>query len=231
MIDQRYERNIPSISEAEQTLLTYKKVLVLGCGGLGGYLLEYLARLGIGNITAVDGDVFENSNLNRQLYSAPHLIGRSKVETAARRIRILSPDTVITPVRCFFNEQNADQLVTGQDLVFDALDDLPSRLLMEDACERQQVTFIHGAITGWNIQAAVGRPGRGILRKIYGRYEKNMTPDTESLCKTSLPMTPAMCAAIQVSEALKLLTGHTPSLDGKMLLFNLKTMKEITIPL
>lgn len=231
MIDQRYERNIPSISEAEQALLSSRKVLVLGCGGLGGYLLEYLARLGIGQITAVDGDIFEAGNLNRQLYSAPHLIGHSKAEAAARRISIISPDTMLIPVRYFFNEKNADQLVAGQDLVFDALDNLSSRFLMEEVCERQQVTFIHGAITGWHMQAAVGRPGRRILHQIYTNHKKSISSDMENLYKTSLPMTPAMCAAIQVSEALKLLTGQEPSLDGKMLLFNLKTMKEIMIPL
>ena len=70
MIHPRYTRNIPALTEAECELLAEKKVCVIGCGGLGGNVLEHLARIGIGMITAVDGDVFDQSNLNRQLLSS-----------------------------------------------------------------------------------------------------------------------------------------------------------------
>lgn len=227
-MDKRYERNIPAISETEQAGLASKKVLVIGCGGLGGYILEYLARLGVGHITAVDGDVFEVSNLNRQLNSTPELIGYRKAAAAVRRIKIIAPGIDILPVEAFFGEENADRLIRNQDLVIDALDNIPSRFLMEDACERQKVTFIHGAILGWNMQVTVGRPGSRVLHRIYG-------PDTVSTCsdavsKTSLPMTPAACAAVQAAEAVKILTGHEPSLCGRLLLFNLETMEQIIIP-
>lgn len=78
MTETRYERNIPALEEQEQKLLSSRRVLVIGCGGLGGFILESLARLGVGHITAVDGDVFEESNLNRQLYSSPALLGQKK---------------------------------------------------------------------------------------------------------------------------------------------------------
>lgn len=230
MLSPRYERNIPSISEKEQTLLFGKKVLVIGCGGLGGYILESLARLGIGHIIAVDGDVFEESNLNRQLYSAPDLIGQNKADAAARRVQTIAPDVNISPVKCFFDRNNAARLIAGQDLVIDALDNVSSRLIMEDVCEKQNVTFVHGAITGWNMQVTVGYPGQKVLHRIYGNGTDRIPFDAKKACKTSLPMTPAVCAAIQISEAVKLLTGQKPSLDGKILLFNLKTMEQIIIP-
>ena len=75
-MEERYCRNLPAISAEEQAALKEKRVLVAGCGGLGGYLIEHLARMGVGRITAVDGDVFEESNLNRQILSAPALLGR-----------------------------------------------------------------------------------------------------------------------------------------------------------
>ena len=87
----RYARNIPALSEAEILLLRQKSVAVIGCGGLGGYLIEYLARIGVGSIRCIDGDVFEESNLNRQLLSSPALLGTSKAAAAAARIREINP--------------------------------------------------------------------------------------------------------------------------------------------
>ena len=79
----RYIRKIPALSEAECAAFQGKTVAVIGCGGLGGYLIEYLARIGVGSIRCVDGDVFEENNLNRQLLSTPVLLGTSKVTAAA----------------------------------------------------------------------------------------------------------------------------------------------------
>ncbi len=224
----RYERNIPAISLKQQALLAQKRVLVIGCGGLGGYILEYLTRLGVGHLTAVDGDVFETSNLNRQLNSSPELLGQKKAFAAAARIKSISPDTDIQPVDVFLDQTNADSLIKGQDLVIDALDNVSSRFIMEDACERHQVTFVHGAILGWSIQAAVGRPGSQVLHKLYP--SSTVGKFTDPILKTSLSITPPFCAAIEVAEAIKILTDQEPSLDNKLLTYNLQTMEQLIIP-
>ena len=158
-MESQYERNFPAISAEEQEMLRRKHVLVLGCGGLGGYLIELLARLGVGRLTVVDGDGFEPSNLNRQLYSAPAVLGRSKAMTAAERVRAIAPNTAVEPVQAFFTEQNSDKLVQGTDLVMDALDNLPARLLLEDTCDRCHVPYVHGAILGFFFQAEAGIRG------------------------------------------------------------------------
>lgn len=82
-MDSRYARNVPALSEAECELLRRKRVLVVGCGGLGGHLIDMLARIGIGSLRVVDGDAFEPSNLNRQLLSEVSLLGVGKAQTAA----------------------------------------------------------------------------------------------------------------------------------------------------
>ena len=192
---ERYSRNIPSVSEAEQEALARKRVLVAGCGGLGGCLIEYLARMGVGEITAVDGDVFEPSNLNRQLLSQE-----------------------------FLDAHNADGLVRGQDLVLDALDNAGARLILEDACACQGVTIVHGAIQGWFAQAAVAPPGAGVLHRLYASPAAPVE-------KTSLPFTPAFCAAIQAAEAVKLLCGRPSALEGKLLLADLRRMDWDLLPL
>lgn len=228
-MEPQYERNFPAISAEEQEMLRRKHVLVLGCGGLGGYLIELLARLGVGRLTVVDGDGFESSNLNRQLYSAPTVLGRSKAVTAAERVRAIAPNTAVEPVQAFFTEQNSDKLVQGTDLVMDALDNLPARLLLEDTCDRCHVPYVHGAILGWNLQVTTGLPGSGVLHELYGGISQQTTDDPAN--KTSLSMTPAVCAGLQVAEAVKLLTGQPPALSGKLLLLNLRTMEQRIITL
>lgn len=216
-MDDRYSRNIPAVSAEEQALLARKRVLAAGCGGLGGYLIEYLARMGVGEITAVDGDVFEPSNLNRQLLSTQALLGISKALAAQARVRAVNPAVTVRAVEAFLDESNADELVRGTDLVLDALDNIPARLILEDACARAGVPIVHGAIQGWSVQAAVVPPGSGALRRLYGRAKAPAD-------KTSLPFTPAFCAAVQAAEAVKLLCGRPPVLEGKLLLADLRRM-------
>lgn len=228
-------RNIPAISEDEQKMLQSKRVAVIGCGGLGGYAIEYLARLGVGHIIAVDGDTFCESNLNRQLLSSTETIGQSKADVAVARIHAINPEIEAVSINKFLTADDAADLVSKVNLVIDALDNVESRLILEDVCEKEEVTFIHGAVQGWNLQVSVVRPGTKVLHNIYKADRK--VPSTheaskeDPLSKSCLCPTPACCAAIQVSEALKLLLGRDSSLDGKMLFMDLQTMDSYTIPL
>ena len=214
MIAERYSRNLPAITPAEQRLLGQKRVLVAGCGGLGGYVIENLVRLGVGEITAVVGDVFQPSNLNRQLLCTVPRLGRSKARAAAERARDVNPNVVFRAVESFLDASNADELTAGQDLVMDALDNVPARLLLERACEHAGVTLIHGAIHGWCAQVAVVPPGSGLLGRLYAGGEGNGE-------NTTLPFTPAFCAAIQCAQAVKLLCGLPSELEGKVMVADL----------
>ena len=126
-MDARFERNVPALSEAECELLRTKRAAVIGCGGLGGYLIEMLVRLGIGTVVAVDGDVFETSNLNRQLLSSPALLGRKKAEAAADRVQMINPDVQVIPVCRFLDRENAVEILRGCDVVLDGLDSIEAR--------------------------------------------------------------------------------------------------------
>ena len=119
-MDGRYARNIPALTEAECEILKQKRILVVGCGGLGGHIIDQLSRIGIGALRVVDGDVFEASNLNRQLLSKVDLLGVSKAKAAADHIAGVNPDVSVEAVECFLTEDNAAQLLTGCDLVLDA---------------------------------------------------------------------------------------------------------------
>lgn len=216
-MEERYIRNLGALTEAECALLREKTVLVAGCGGLGGYLIEMLLRLGVGEIRAADGDRFEASNLNRQLLSAPSLLGRSKAETAAERAAAVNPDVRFVTVPEFVTEANVDELVRGCDAVLDALDNIASRRLLAKACAAAQIPMIHGAICGWSAQAAVVLPGDGMIDRIY--------PEGAALkSKASLSFTPPFCAALQTALCVRLLTGREVE-AGKLYIADLLDME------
>ena len=218
-MDERYSRNLPSLSASEQAALSEKRVLLAGCGGLGGYLLEYLARLGVGAITVVDGDRFEPSNLNRQLLSSPALLGCGKAAAAKARAGAVNPGVAVTAVEEFLTEENADSLLHGCDLALDALDNLGSRLVLEDACARAGLPLVHGAVFGWSYQVAAVAPGSGLLHRLYEGAAEVTAPGG----KTTLPFVPACCAAAEAAQAVCLLTGRSASLLGRLLIADLET--------
>lgn len=219
----RYERNIPALSEAECEILRRKRVLVVGCGGLGGHLIDMLARIGVGFLRVVDGDVFEPSNLNRQLLSEVPLLGVSKAKAAAAKVSRVNPETEVEAVAGFLTEKNAWQLVLSCDAVLDGLDNIDSRRILAKECEKAKIPFIYGAVSGWVAQAAVSMPEDHLVETLYpeGVVLKN---------KSVLSFTPALCASIQVALCVKLLTGR-PVETGKLYYFDLLNQEFESIPI
>lgn len=216
-IKARHSRNIPALSEMDMEKLAASSVLVVGCGGLGGNIIEYLTRAGVGALTVVDGDVFEESNLNRQILSTSENIGQKKALAAAERIKAIDPDVKVTAVCDFLTKDNASELMSGVDLVVDALDNASARLVLEDAASEAGLAIVHGAICGWDLQAMLVPPGSGLLHQM---YPEGYTPAS----KTSLPVTPAVCAAIEASVAIRYLCGLENPLEMSLLIGSLSDM-------
>ena len=216
-MEERYIRNLGALTEEECAVLRGKTVFVAGCGGLGGYLIEMLLRLGVGEIRAADGDVFEASNLNRQLLSSPSTLGSGKAAAAAARAREINPEVRFAAVSDFVTEENAAELVKGCDAVLDALDNIAARRLLATACAEAGVPLIHGAICGWTAQAAVVMPGDDLIGRIY--------PEGSRLSsKASLSFTPPFCAAMQTALCTRILTGH-PVETGRLYMADLLDME------
>ena len=214
---ERHIRNIPALSEADIEKLKESRVLVAGCGGLGGNVIEQLARLGIGHLTVVDGDVFEESNLNRQILCTPDNIGKSKALAAAERVSLIDPSIEVRPVPEYITKENAAALTADADIVIDALDSISSRLMLEDAASEAGLYLVHGGISGWDLQAMLVPPGSGLLHGLYEGLP-------EDKLKTSLSMTPAACASIEVSLAVSYLCGRASDLEGKLITGSLRDM-------
>jgi len=221
-MDRRYARNIPALTEEECLLLRKKRVLVAGCGGLGGHIIDQLARIGIGSLRVVDGDVFEETNLNRQLLSSVPLLGVSKAGAAAAHIARVSPETAVEAVEAFLTEDNAARLLEGCDLVLDALDNIPSRKMLAAACGKAGIPYVYGAISGWVAQAAVSMPGDGLIDALY-------PAGIEVSDKSVLSFTPALCASLQSALCVKYLVGR-PLETGTVYYFDLLNQEFETIP-
>ncbi len=209
----RYIRNIGTLSKEEMTNLKKYKVCVVGCGGLGGYIIEMLGRLGIGYITAVDKDVFDETNLNRQILSDTTNLGRPKAIVAFERMKLVNPDVVVNPIVSKLTEENGKEILEGHNLVIDALDNIPTKLLLEKLCEELNLPMIYGAIAGWYAQVSTIFPGDGTLSKI---YHSGITRGVEKELGNP-SFTPALAAALQISEALKVLLKRGELLREKIL--------------
>ncbi len=204
------------LSPEENESLNKFKVCVVGCGGLGGYIIEMLARLGIGHLTVVDGDIFEESNLNRQLLSDMNSLGKSKALIAKERVNKVNPLVNIRVISERLTAENGLEILTGHDVVVDALDSIDTRLLIQKQSEELNIPLVHGAIAGWYGQVTTIFPGDKTLDLLYSNSD-NKGLEAE-LGNPSF--TPALVASIEVSEVLKLLINRGELLRRKLLIVN-----------
>ena len=147
-MQQRYERNIPSVSEEEQAVLSRKRVLVAGCGGLGGYLLEMLLRAGVGEISAVDADRFEESNLNRQLCALSSTVGKSKVSVMAERLRDINPDIELRCIEGHYEAAGRERFFADYDFAVDCIDLVACKIDLILSCRERGIPVVSALGTG-----------------------------------------------------------------------------------
>lgn len=191
------------------------RFLVAGCGGLGCYIVENLMRMNAEEITVCDGDVFSESNLDRQLYATPSTLGEQKVLVASRRANELQFKGTLITIPEFITEGNVCDLLDGIDIVIDALDNSKSRFILEDACAKLNLPMVHGAVGEWNYQIAVSMPGSNLLHKLYdGREIKNNVKTTVATVEA--------CASAQTAEAIKLSKGIKSDLQNSVLFADLQ---------
>jgi len=214
-MNERYQRNYPAITEDDQKTLKQKRVCIIGCGGLGGHVIDAIARIGVGHLTLVDCDTFSLSNMNRQLLATDKTLGHSKCEEAVNRVWDVNPDVIAKAVNKKLDISNALDIISDADLVIDALDNVEARRILAAACQRKGIYLIHGAVGKWNLQVGVMAPGSQLFEKIYPK-DANLPPPSV------LSFVPPVCAGIEVCEAIKILLGQKSELEGKLLLMDLK---------
>lgn len=219
MLD-RYRRNVSAITEEENSRLKTFKVCVIGCGGLGGYVIEMLGRIGVGTITAVDYDNFDETNLNRQILSDTTNLGQNKALAALERMKKVNPEITLNNVALRFDSTSGEGIIRGSDVVVDALDNPQGKRLAGILCAKLNIPLVHGAIAGWYGQVTTVYPGDNIM---------------EVMCKEGTacgiekelgnpPFTPAFLASIQTAEVIKVLLNKGDTLRNKILYADLLSM-------
>lgn len=216
----RYERQLALIGEEGQARLEDSLVAVVGLGGIGSPLALYLASAGV-NLRLIDGDSVSLNNLNRQILYGEDDIGLPKALVAERELRRRNSSVRVEGIPVKLSEDNADELLSGVDLVMDASDNFKTRYVINDFCIEKDIPFIYSAINGFYFATTFVIPRKTpCLRCIFPRVE-------DAGPVPVIGVTPAAVASIAAAEAIKYLSGLGASIAGKLLLGDLRSM-EIT---
>jgi molybdopterin/thiamine biosynthesis adenylyltransferase len=216
----RFSRNQRILSLDDQEKLHRASVAVIGLGGLGGAVTELLARIGVGNLTLIDGDVFDESNLNRQQLCTVSNLGISKAEVAKTRVIELNPVTRVTTHPFFLRQDNGEQFLAKVDCVIDCLDTITDRFVLEKICALLNIPMVSAAIAGRSGQATVIEPGKNRLETLYGNPQKAPQRGVEASLGT-LAFTAAFMASVECAEAVNLIIGKKSCLTGNLLFADL----------
>lgn len=210
----RYSRQIRLFGEVGQEKLKRTSVFIAGAGGLGSAVSIYMAAAGFGKIRICDCDIVELSNLNRQILHAYADVNRPKAKSAYETLNGINPEIDVEALVETISQDNIDQLLQGCDLIMDAMDNFPIRYLLNRAALKRRIPLFHGAISGYQGQATTIIPGKtACLACIFPRAPPaTIFPALGSTC--------GLIGSIQVTEAVKYVTGTGQLLENRLLLWD-----------
>jgi adenylyltransferase/sulfurtransferase len=211
---ERYKRQILLFGERGQEKLKAAHIFIAGAGGLGSPIAVYLAVAGIGTITVIDKDVVDQSNLNRQILHYDRDIGKKKTVSAEEKLYALNPDITVKAIDVAIDEKNAAQLVGKADGIVDAMDNFPTRYLLNTVSQEKNIPLFHGAIRGMYGQATTIVPGKTpCLACIFPR-----APPSEVF--PVVGVTPGLIGIIQATEVIKYFTGSGELLTNRLFVWD-----------
>jgi len=220
VLPERYVRNLHTYRPEDQARLLRSRACVVGLGGLGGLVTELLARAGVGTLILVDGDRFEESNLNRQIFCTTDRIGYRKADVAAQRVVRINEAITVRAELCFLDTVNAPRLLADCDVAIDCLDNIADRRVLAQAAQDRSIPLVTAAVAGTCGQLAVLMPGDTTeMTAIYGEDSAIVHGAETALGCT--PQAVAVLAGLECSEVLKLILGQEGTLRGQLLLFDL----------
>ncbi|MCC6245716.1 MAG: HesA/MoeB/ThiF family protein [Gemmatimonadaceae bacterium] len=219
----RYARQLTlkGFGVAAQERLAAARVLIVGAGGLGSPAAMYLAAAGVGQITLVDHDVVDVTNLHRQLLYTTADVGRSKLKVAVARLEALNPDVRVHRHDERLTTTNADALVSAHDIVIDATDNFPARYAINDACVRARIPFVYGSVARFEGQVSIfATPGGACYRCV---FPEPPIPGSVPTCAEEgvLGVVPGILGLYQATEAVKWIASIGTPLVNRMLLLDL----------
>jgi molybdopterin/thiamine biosynthesis adenylyltransferase len=226
---ERYARHIilPEIGGAGQQKLKRARVLVIGAGGLGAPILQYLAAAGVGTLGIVDDDTVSRSNLQRQVIHDTEAIGQSKLESAATTIARINPNVRVVPHNIRLTADNAGELVASYDMVADGSDNFATRFAVADACAARERPLVHAAVGRFDGSVTVLKPFEtgpdGSRNPIYrDLFPEPPPPGLVPSCAEAgiVGALTGVIGTLQAMEVIKLITGIGEPLVGRILLYD-----------
>lgn len=210
-----FRSNRGALSETEQILLLQSGVAVIGAGGLGGMVVQGLARVGVGRLRVCDGDRFEESNLNRQLLSRLDNLGRNKAECAREEVQAINPAIEVNVFDRWATPINLFEILEGCRVAIDCLDNLKTRYQLQAASKQAGIPVVHGSVGGWEGFMMTVWPTDPGLENVFGQKDQN--GQEEAVSPIGIPsFTPALVASLQVSQVVMLLLGRPGIGRGKV---------------
>ena len=220
VVPERYVRNMKTFSPQDQVALLKAQVSVVGLGGLGGTVVEILSRLGIGTLNVIDGDTFEESNLNRQFLSTPRMMAKSKADAAERRIKEINPSITVKQHSQFLDQNNGLDLLSRPDVIVDCLDNLKTRFVLERLCRQIGSPLVSAAVAGSSGHVTTIYPQDQGLKLIYGDPAKTPPHGAEASLGT-VPYSVTFLAALECAEIVKIIQHKGSLLRNKLLVADL----------
>lgn len=215
---ERYNRHIilSEIGEAGQEKLLNAKVLVVGAGGLGAPVLQYLVAAGVGNIGIVDADVVSLSNLQRQILYKENQIGLSKAEQSKQTLNQLNSDVEIATYSFMLDGGNAEEIISKYDIIVGATDNFQSRKCIDRITREQNKAFVHGSIGEFEGQVSVFNHKAG--PSYFDLFPD--TPEESALPLGVMGVLPGIIGSMQACEVIKIILEIGDILSGKLLVYD-----------
>jgi molybdopterin/thiamine biosynthesis adenylyltransferase len=219
----RYLRNRQGLSLDDQLRLAESRVGIVGAGGLGGTVIQLLGRIGVGRLTVVDSDVFDETNLNRQVFSTLDWVNKPKALAVQAQMKGINPAVEIVAHVVRMDSANGPEILVGCDAVVDALDNVKDRLILEAIAKGLRIPLVHGALAGFEGQIMTVFPEDPGLKQIYGGGDEGGSPSKRPEFLLGVPsITPSLVATLEAMEVLKILLNRGIPFRNKMVYVDLE---------
>ena len=233
------DRQREILNKKEQLKLKNSKITVIGCGGIGGAVIEMLARMGVLHLKIVDKDKFDVSNINRQLMSSMERVGQAKTEVTKEIIETINPFVEVETFNTELNQENVDEIVAGSSVVVDALDNLTARIITSRCALKLQIPFVHGAIHGTMGQITTFTSETPTYEETFklSSFGKDLNDEVlsevEKIARAVPPVmgsVPNIVGCLQAFEVVKILTGRGNIITApEVLIFDLMKKKPFSV--
>jgi len=209
-------RQMSIVTKSQQTRFKDSKIAVIGCGGIGGETIEMLARMGIGELTIIDKDEYDVSNLNRQTMASLDCVGLLKNEVTKEKVRLINPYTKVNSVNAEINEENVEEILKEHDIIIDALDNILTRIITTRFARENNIPYIHGAIHGTMGQLSVFNKDTKSYEEMFSlpsngkELSEDIKEEVSNLTQGVPPAigpTPNIIGCLEAFEAYKIITG------------------------